>query len=568
VDDTGAEFTLGAGGGWDIDGDANRNYGHGLRALDSLTSGTDNIAIGEDAGTAVTSSNYNILIGNNAGDTITSGAGWNIAIGENAADNLVGGAGNIAIGKDTQITTGSLNYGIAIGHLAHAASDNSAIAIGGGTTKTYAEGISIGSKAETWNPESIAIGHNALDNSSTGALRNVAIGTDAGGSNNTGDDNVYLGYQAGDTHTTNGSVFIGYSSGPYSAGNIGAVAIGDNATADMFGVTIGGGDILCHGICIGYDTQSAGDQSVIIGTDAFQNANTTEDHSVVVGDAAMFSATSGIGNVVIGSGAAFDVTTGSHNLFIGRSAGDNITSGQFNIAIGSYADFTANGSDQIVIMNDDDASAGRDTVPILEGFMSARSDADFSGNSLTLTGPSAFPAAAINQDGGDLILRGGQNATGGGTDGFALVNDTIYGIMSVQGGVTSQDNIGTTPEILVAWNTDGIANGTTPDETNDYITANVAGVYSVNVSLSFFGSNGSEVGLYIYTYDDSGTAWNDSGFAIERTLSSGTAIGAISINGLVTLDTSDRVAVYITTDGPTDDVTVGEAQLMIERISD
>jgi hypothetical protein len=165
-------------------------------------------------------------------------------------------------------------------------------------------------------------------------------------------------------------------------------------------------------------------------------------------------------------------------------------------------------------------------------------------------------------------LRGGQNATGGGTDGFALVNDTIYGIMSVQGGVTSQDNIGTTPEILVAWNTDGIANGTTPDETNDYITANVAGVYSVNVSLSFFGSNGSEVGLYIYTYDDSGTAWNDSGFAIERTLSSGTAIGAIAINGLVTLDISDRVAVYITTDGPTDDVTIGEAQLIIERISD
>ena len=42
-------------------------------------------------------------------------------------------------------------------------------------------------------------------------------------------------------------------------------------------------------------------------------------------------------------------------------------------------------------------------------------------------------------------------------------------------------------------------------------------------------------------------------------------VGRAAVSGL---DTSDRIAIYITTDGATDDVTTTESVLHIKRISD
>jgi hypothetical protein len=142
-----------------------------------------------------------------------------------------------------------------------------------------------------------------------------------------------------------------------------------------------------------------------------------------------------------------------------------------------------------------------------------------------------------------------------------------YGVMSVQGGSTQQTDIGTTPEILTAWNTDGVSSGTTVSSANDYITVGGAGTYMVTCTISFSGTAGSTVTLEIYVYDDSGTSWGASGFAIERKIGSTGDVGAAALSGIVALDTSDRVAIYIATDGATDDVTVTEAQLCVRRIA-
>ena len=50
-------------------------------------------------------------------------------------------------------------------------------------------------------------------------------------------------------------------------------------------------------------------------------------------------------------------------------------------------------------------------------------DADQATSTLTITGQNAFPSATVNQDGGDLILKSGDSASGGGSDGLILVQN-------------------------------------------------------------------------------------------------------------------------------------------------
>jgi len=161
--------------------------------------------------------------------------------------------------------------------------------------------------------------------------------------------------------------------------------------------------------------------------------------------------------------------------------------------------------------------------------------------------------------------------TGGGASFKATLANIIasaahtYGMLSVQGGSTSQDNIDTTPILMTQWTTDGLSNGMTVAHAADTIVATIAGKYSVDCSFSFSGTNGATVILEIYVYDDSGTSWAGSGFKMERKLGS-VDVGSSSLNGLVTLAVDDKVAIYIAS-GATDDVTVKEAQMIVKRIS-
>ena len=189
------------------------------------------------------------------------------------------------------------------------------------------------------------------------------------------------------------------------------------------------------------------------------------------------------------------------------------------------------------------------------------------GGYLLLKGGDGTASSAGDAHGGNVTISGG-TGYGTGHDGYVLANGTIYGIMSVQANSTSQDDIGTTKIATTAWNTDGVSNGMTVDNTDNSIQATVAGTYEVSVHLSFSGTNSIEYQLEIYVYDDSGTAWGASGFAIDRKLGTGGDVGACSFAGIVALDVDDKVAIYISSENATDDIVITEAQLIAKRISD
>ena len=63
-----------------------------------LTTGTDNVAIGENAGDALTTGSDNTFVGDEAGGATTTGSN-NVAIGSGAADANTTGAQNTAVGE-------------------------------------------------------------------------------------------------------------------------------------------------------------------------------------------------------------------------------------------------------------------------------------------------------------------------------------------------------------------------------------------------------------------------------------------------------------------------------------
>jgi hypothetical protein len=93
---------------------ATQNVGVGCYTIQDVTTGASNSALGHSALNAVTSGDSNVGIGKNAGNTITDGIR------------------NVCIGADSDMSTGSENYSIALGYEA-TATDNNQMLIGSDT---------------------------------------------------------------------------------------------------------------------------------------------------------------------------------------------------------------------------------------------------------------------------------------------------------------------------------------------------------------------------------------------------------------------------------------------------
>ena len=211
------------------------------------------------------------------------------------------------------------------------------------------------------------------------------------------------------------------------------IAIGSGSLAT---VTDGGGGTGAYNIAIGYDALTAlteGADNVVIG-DGAGIAITDGADNTLIGDTVGQYLTSGWGNTVIGAYAFHDPgqTTFIKNTVIGSLAGDACRSNE-NIIIGYNVELVDATFDHQLTIGD-----------AIYGHMSALTDIDFSGKNLTITGPSAFAAASVNQDGGDLILQGGQKATGGGTSGNVQLVGTVlqeFDFTSDVGTVADQDYV-------------------------------------------------------------------------------------------------------------------------------
>lgn len=152
--------------------------------------------------------------GDGGGDAFSA----NLAIGPNAMDSLTTGKNNLYFGSRTgiSVTTGSFNTGAGYNSLGSNKTGNYNTAYGHGAAVkvTGNNNTALGAWAMQ-NSEAddiVAIGYQALRINSTG-IRNVAIGSSALFSSQTSSNNVAIGYQSQYQNTTGGgNVAIGFSS--------------------------------------------------------------------------------------------------------------------------------------------------------------------------------------------------------------------------------------------------------------------------------------------------------------------------------------------------------------------
>ena len=284
-----------------INGVANNNVGIGKYALrDGLTTGDDNIAIGESAGRNISTASELIVIGTEAGYTLSTQSD-NIAIGPYAM-KLATGGWNIAIGNSAlEDATGNTNMGIGF----HAGQQ-----ISSGTNN-------------------LAIGYQALDGATTES-HNIAIGVDAlGGAVNGGEKNIAIGNYTLDALTSSDqTVAIGHEAGSAITTGSWNTAVGDSSMKSMSS---------------GYKNTSLGYQSL---------KAQTGNSSVAIGAESLRGSGTGGQNTAVGATAGYAMTNGTNNIMLGFSAGNNITTGNSNVVIGA-ADVTADADDQLSISSGD-----------------------------------------------------------------------------------------------------------------------------------------------------------------------------------------------------------------------
>ena len=274
------------------------NFVAGVNAGNSIASGGNyNVAVGDEAGTALTVGDESVAVGFEALMTATSGA-ENVGIGYRAL-KLTTGNSNVAVGKNALATNSSASNNTAVGTSALAANT------------TGADNVAVGSNAlasTTTASDNTAVGVNALDTNTTGD-NNAAVGKNALDANTTGNFNTALGRGALAANVTaHRSTAVGYNalttanvSGNSNAYN---TAVGFGAGAN---VTDGTQNTLVGGL--GGDAITTGVQNTILG---YNNDVDTGSADNRFGFGVNLSLTSG-STIKIGNGSTFITNTWGSN---------------------------------------------------------------------------------------------------------------------------------------------------------------------------------------------------------------------------------------------------------------
>jgi hypothetical protein len=180
--------------------DANNNVALGDGALDDASlSGSNNVAIGEDALQATTTPSDNTAVGYQSGYSNTTGAG-NTYVGRGSGFTNTTGSDNTSVGYLSLASNTSSSYNTALGFKSAYSSTtaNRLTTVGylAGTALTTGSGnVVVGDhafKSATTPDNSVAIGTYALANTTTG-IRNTCVGSAAGEQITTGSYNTILG---------------------------------------------------------------------------------------------------------------------------------------------------------------------------------------------------------------------------------------------------------------------------------------------------------------------------------------------------------------------------------------
>jgi hypothetical protein len=342
-------------------------------SLNSLTTGTHNIALGQSAGRSITASGYTIAIGYAAGYGITGDE--NIAIGLAANISTAGstGTGKVAIGSNALRSTTTANYLVAIGQNAGysntTGSSSVYIGVGSGyynvtaTNNVYVGGNSGYNQKGAGNT---ALGWNAMygSGSSTGA-NNTCLGYSAGSNITTGSNNTLIGNNAAaSSATVSNEITLGDSSitkfrvpgiNFILKDNGGTPTVGQVLTADSSGegYWANGGATSINGLSDGTtkfnenvglgpgtlnSLASGGQENTGLGYAAGQSITTNYNNTLIGSKAGQYN--SAADNTAVGRRALVGVSgssTGGANTAVGSLALTAITTGIYNVAIGSRA---------------------------------------------------------------------------------------------------------------------------------------------------------------------------------------------------------------------------------------
>lgn len=245
---------------------------YGVNAGASLTTGVDNTLIGVNVGQNITTGSNNVGVGDQALLNCPTYLTGDIAIGRSALANDTSG-NQVAIGDIalSTLTTGSANVAIGYRAVRLATSSHSNIAIGTQVAEQFTtayQNVALGREAmnlfttgfsntavgyramygtfPSQGDQNVAVGDSALFKMQNGnqnvgvgmtalystvnGLRNVALGYQAGYFT-IGNDNTYIGNQAGRQNSTGaGNVFLGYNAG-YSETGSNKLYIANTSTA-------------------------------------------------------------------------------------------------------------------------------------------------------------------------------------------------------------------------------------------------------------------------------------------------------------------------------------------------
>lgn len=256
-----------AGGGWKISNQTTNNYAHGGNALDAITSGAQNVVIGDSVLRGVSTGSGNVGVGYNIGGTSnpSTSSRPSIYVGRELGTNLAGtNSHNVALGYQSldaaSPTSSAVSANTSVGwynlRTLIAGTDNNA---------TGNEALKLLRKGNN----NVATAFKALVNVDSGN-GNVGIGYGSGSNLVTGSSNVFVGDQWGASYpvVANNSVIIGkdpYTTGDTSFNN---VIIGPSAVGAKRG-----------SVAIGYEASAGYDSSVAIGA----GASAVAKHQVVLG---------------------------------------------------------------------------------------------------------------------------------------------------------------------------------------------------------------------------------------------------------------------------------------------
>jgi hypothetical protein len=209
----------------------------------------------DDLEDAIYDGSNSIYIGEGAGQGITGTSNYNTSVGRSA---LLGGSNNTAIGYYSLTSNSGLsNTAMGTYSLWKNTTGNDNVAIGHNTLYNSEEGSA-----------NIAIGSGALLNNISGQ-NNSSIGSFSG-FNSLGDGNVFLGYQAGYSETTDNKLYIenSNSTAPLIWGDFANDSVKVNGRAHITAsLSVGSGSkaVLNNSIAVGNNTEAHGLTSIAVG---------------------------------------------------------------------------------------------------------------------------------------------------------------------------------------------------------------------------------------------------------------------------------------------------------------